>query len=246
MTEKTTYVGRCRAAGRKHGLRRDQSCGEPVLPTHGLFCRKHYDRIKRQVRAGKAAWEDFERGFRRVSKAKPPGGRIRASRRPYIHELKPKSSSVEPVSRSAERGQSPKVRKKLRALKQRLDPNGVPGTYSEGLLESTTPHTLRFPEIHSCIWLHQDGVVLRGAPRAKAEHAPGGLVWNFGPCVPVGFWDKEIEPSPQPAVRTEKPLPPLTPDMRLCRTCCRWAARTHCTVCDEELIQRRSVSEVAV
>jgi hypothetical protein len=170
MTEKATYVGRCRAAGRKHGLRRDQSCGEPVLPTHGLFCRKHYDRIKRQVRAGKATWEDFERGFRRVSRAKSPGGRIRASRRPYIHELKPKSSSAEPVSRSAERGQSPKVRKKLRALKQRLDPNGVPGTYSEGKLESTVPHTLRFPEIHSCLWLHQDGVVLRGAPRAKAEH----------------------------------------------------------------------------
>jgi hypothetical protein len=47
------------------------------------------------------------------------------------------------------------------------------------------------------------------------------------------------EPSSERRERREKRLPPLTADMRVCRKCCRWAARTHCTVCDEELVQRR-------
>jgi len=230
MTQ-TLYVGRCRAAGRKHGLRSDQSCEEPVLPTHGLFCRKHYDRIKRQVRGGRASWEDFERGFRRVTasdKANTPGSPISDSKRRYINELEPTFASANPVSRSAEKRLTPKVRKKLRALKQRLDPNAIPGTYAEGKLESTVSYTLRFPETHSCIWLHPDGTIR-----------------NYGPHVPATFWDEEIEPSPQAAVRTEKPLAPLTSDMRVCRKCCRWAARTHCTVCDEELVQRQPTASGA-
>lgn len=56
---------------------------------------------------------------------------------------------------------TPELRRKLRVLGQQLDPLGVPGTYSEGVLRPKRQNVvLPFPWIHSCLWLHPDGRVL--------------------------------------------------------------------------------------
>lgn len=148
----------CRAKGRKHGLKVHQKCDRQA-EHHQRWCARHYTRIKKAVQAGEVTWARVENGVNKhpVEGVIGPGGtKGPGSSRPTQRPLRSKGSGTRSdVSVTL----SPSVRTKLKKLHQELDPNGVPGTYSEGVLRPTKPAVLRHPEIHSCLWLHPDGAI---------------------------------------------------------------------------------------
>lgn len=167
MMEDTQVAYVCRAAGRKHGLRLGQECDRRAVH-HDRWCELHFRRIRKSVLAETTTWEQQEKGLRRRRfRGLDISGMTSGTTLDVISpETKIYGQSEATFARSDNLSRS--LKKRLKALKQELDPNGIPGTYSEGVLRPTVPAVLKHPEIHSCLWLH-----------------PDGNVRNFGSCVPT-------------------------------------------------------------